>query len=49
MKKWIYAICAMVMALSMTACGSSFEPSVTSMYIQKSGKITYAVDRKSVE
>ena len=43
MKKWIYAICAMVMALSMTACGSSFEPSVTSMYIQKSGKITYAV------
>lgn len=43
MKKWIYAICVMVTVLSLTACGSSFDPSVTSMYIQKDGKVTYAV------
>ena len=43
MKKWILAICICVLALSMTGCSSSFEPSVTSMYVQKNGKITYAV------
>lgn len=43
MKKWIYAVCVCILALSMTGCSSSFEPSVTSMYVQKNGKITYAV------
>lgn len=43
MKKWIYAACIMVLMFSVTGCGSSFEPSVTSMYVQKDGKITYAV------
>ncbi len=43
MRKWILAICICVLALSMTGCSSSFEPSVTSMYVQKNGKITYAV------
>lgn len=43
MKKWMYAVCVIITALSMTGCSSSFEPSVTSMYVQKNGKITYAV------
>lgn len=43
MKKWIYTVCIIMAVLSMTGCSSSFEPSVTSMYVQKNGKITYAV------
>ena len=43
MKKWIYAVCVLMLALSVSGCGSSFEPSVTSMYVQKNGKVTYAV------
>ncbi len=43
MKRYLTIFCALFLALSMTACGSSFEPSVTSLYVQKNGKLTYAV------
>ena len=43
MKHFTRRLLALTMALSMTGCSSSFEPSVTSMYVQKNGKITYAV------
>lgn len=44
MRKRICAMCVLLLAFSMTGCGSSsFEPSISSLYIQKDGKITYAV------
>lgn len=43
MKKCLTILCALFLALSMTACSSSFEPSVTSLYVQKDGKLIYAV------
>ena len=44
MKKWIYATGVLLLALSMNGCGSSsFEPSISSLYIRKDGKVTYAV------
>lgn len=44
MKKWICTMCTLILALSVTGCGSShFEPSISSLYVQKDGKITYAV------
>lgn len=43
MKKCLMILCALFLAFSATACGSSFEPSVTSLYVQKDGKLTYAV------
>ena len=41
MKKWIYATGVLLLALSMNGCGSSsFEPSISSLYIRKDGKVT---------
>lgn len=43
MKKWIAVICAMSFVLMLTGCGSSFQPAVSSLYIQKDGKISEAI------
>lgn len=43
MKKCLTILCVLFLTLSMTARSSSFEPSVTSLYVQKDGKLTYAV------
>jgi hypothetical protein len=43
MKKWIRAVCVLAAMLMLTGCGTSFDPSVTSLYIQKNGKITQAI------
>lgn len=43
MKKCLTILCVLFLVLSMAACGSSFEPSVTSLYVQKNGELTYAV------
>lgn len=40
---WIWAVVTAALALSVGGCGSSFEPSETSIYVQKDGKVTYAV------
>lgn len=43
MKKWISAMCILVVVMLSVGCGSSFQPSVTSLYIQKKGEITQAI------
>ena len=43
MKKCVTILCALFLVLPMAACGSSFDPSVTSLYVQKNGELTYAV------
>lgn len=43
MKKCLTILCVLFLVFSMAACGSSFEPSVTSLYVQKNGELTYAV------
>lgn len=43
MKKWIRAVCLLAAVLMLTACGTSFDPAATSLYIQKDGKITQAI------
>ncbi len=44
MKKWTGIVCALALMLMATGCGkSSFDPSVSSLYIQKNGKITEAI------
>lgn len=43
MKKWISAVCILVVMLAATGCGESFKPTVSSLYIQKDGKITQAI------
>lgn len=43
MKKWLMTVCMLAIVLLMTGCGASFEPSVTSLYICKDGKITQAI------
>lgn len=43
MKKWMMTVCAIGSALWMTGCSASFEPSITSLYISKDGKITQAI------
>ena len=43
MKRCLMILCTLFLTLFLTACGSSFEPSVTSLYVQKDGKLTYAV------
>lgn len=43
MKKWTCIICMSVLLLSISGCGSSFEPSISSLYVQKDGTLTYAV------
>lgn len=43
MKKWICIIGMLIPLLSIPGCGSSFEPSVSSLYVRESGALTYAV------
>lgn len=44
MKKWICTWCALILVVVMlTGCKSSFDPSISSLYIQKNGKVTSAV------
>ena len=44
MKKWIRTLCTLLLAvLVLTGCKASFDPSVSSLYIQKNGKVTSAV------
>lgn len=43
MKKWISALCILASVWMLAGCGSSFKPSVTSLYFQKDGKITQAI------
>lgn len=43
MKRCLTVLCALFLTLSLTACSSSFEPSVTSLYVRKNGELTYAV------
>ncbi|MBR5509729.1 MAG: hypothetical protein IKV59_06725 [Lachnospiraceae bacterium] len=43
MKKWMRIVCTIGSVLCMTGCGSSFEPSITSLYVCKDGKITQAI------
>ena len=43
MKKWFSAICILAVTLLSVGCGSSFDPSVSSIYIHKNGEITEAV------
>lgn len=43
MKKWMNAVCVLMLVLSVTGCSPAFDPSITSMYVQKDGKVTYAV------
>lgn len=44
MKKWMSAVCVLMAVLFMTGCGKdkSFDPSVSSLYIEKNGEITQA-------
>ena len=45
MKKWMSAVCVLMAVLFMTGCGkdNSFNPSVSSLYIEKNGEITQAI------
>lgn len=43
MKKWMSMLCILAVALAMSGCGSSFQPSVSSLYIQKDGRLTQAI------
>ena len=45
MKKWMSAVCVLMAVLFMTGCGKdkSFNPSVSSLYIEKNGEITQAI------
>lgn len=43
MKKWFSAIGILLAVVFTAGCGASFEPSVTSLYVQKDGKITQAI------
>jgi len=43
MKKWVSVICIFAVMLTAVGCSSSFQPSVTSIYIQDNGKITQAI------
>ena len=45
MKKWMSAVCVLMAVLFMTGCGKdkSFDPSVSSLYIEKNGEITQAI------
>lgn len=44
MKKYIVSFLTVVFAVCLlTGCGSSFDPSISSLYIQKDGKITQAI------
>ena len=44
MKRWIMCVCVLAVALLTAGCGSSsFEPSVTSIYIKKDGTLTQAI------
>ena len=40
MKKWMSAVCVLMAVLFMTGCGKdkSFNPSVSSLYIEKNGE-----------
>lgn len=42
MKRWIMTICILMMTF-LPGCGSSFRPSVTSLYVQKNGEVTQAI------
>lgn len=43
MKRWISTICILAAVALLAGCGSSFQPAVTSLYIQKNGEITQAI------
>ena len=45
MKKWMSAVCVLMAVLFITGCGKdkSFNPSVSSLYIEKNGEITQAI------
>lgn len=43
MKKWISTICILAAVILLIGCSSAFQPSVTSLYIQKNGEITQAI------
>ena len=43
MKKRIGAVCVLAAALLLAGCGKSFEPTASSLYIQKDGKLTQAI------
>ncbi|MEZ3502504.1 MAG: hypothetical protein K1W25_03440 [Lachnospiraceae bacterium] len=43
MKKCVSVICILAVILTASGCSSSFQPSVTSIYIQDNGKITQAI------
>lgn len=43
MKKWISVMCILVVSILSVGCGASFQPSVTSLYVQKNGEITQAI------
>ncbi len=43
MKKWSFVFCILITGCLLTACGYSFEPSISSLYIQKDGKLTQAI------
>lgn len=43
MKKWIRALCVLAVMMLLAGCGTSFKPTVTSLYIHKNGKITQAI------
>lgn len=43
MRRWISAIYILAAVALLAGCGSSFQPSVTSLYVQKNGEITQAI------
>lgn len=43
MRRWISTICILAAVALLAGCGSSFQPSVTSLYVQKNGEITQAI------
>lgn len=43
MKRRVSVLCVLVLCALLTACGYSFDPSATSLYIHKNGKITQAI------
>ncbi len=43
MKKWRSILCILITGCLLTACAYSFEPSTSSLYIQKDGKLTQAI------
>lgn len=43
MKKWISTICILAAVILLIGCSSAFQPSVTSLYVQKNGEITQAI------